>query len=158
MVFDSFAAFAKRVIDAAKKGGLAPRDLKKLERLLARDGKRNRILAAGLVSAMKAGGAKEIEKVGDLFEKASERIEAGKPPFTDEDANALRSILKKAGVSEKTTRWVSKHIDDLLAEEIKNFISSGETEKKIIPVKKFESTNEPGKKQEKKEEKKLAAR
>jgi len=53
---------------------------------------------------------------------------------------------------------VSKHIDDLLAEEIKNFISSGETEKKIIPVKKFESTNEPGKKQEKKEEKKLAAR
>jgi len=154
MVFDSFTAFAKRVIDAAKKGGLPLRDLKKLERLLARDGKRNKILAAGLVSAMRAGGAKEIEKVGRLFERASERIEAGKPPFTNEDANILRSILKDAGVSEKTTRWVSKHIDDLLAEEIKNFISSGETQKKIIPIKKFDDIKKP----EKKEEKKLAAR
>jgi len=138
MVAFSFAEFARKVLDAAKKGGLSSADLKKLERLLIKDGKRNKILASGLVSAMKAGGAREIDKIGKIFERASERIEAGKPPFSEADAKSLRSILRDAGISEKTTAWVSRHIDELLANEIKEFIEGKTVRFGTVPSKKLE--------------------
>ncbi|MEM3432279.1 MAG: hypothetical protein QXF35_00775 [Candidatus Bilamarchaeaceae archaeon] len=136
MVFGSFAEFAKKVMDAAKKGGLSARDLKRLERLLEKDGKRNKILAAGLVAAMKTGASeKEIEKLGKLFEKASERIANGKAPFTDADAQILRSMLEGAGISKKTSKWVSKNIDEMLAAEIKEFITGKKISRVVIPKK-----------------------
>lgn len=149
----SFLTFAKKVIDAAKKGGLNPKELQKLDRLLTRDGKRNKILAAGLVSALKTGaGPQDVEKMGALFENASERIADGKLPFTKSEAETLRNILKGAGVPEKTTSWVSKHIDDLLADEIKEFVAGKKLERGFVPTRKtvaFET--------EKKEEKKRVA-
>lgn len=136
MAFGSFAEFARKVVEAAKKGGLPLRDLKRLEKLLEKDGKRNKILAAGLIAAMKTSASeKDIDKLGKLFEKASERIANGKAPFTESDSQLLRSMLEEAGVSRKATRWVSKNVDELLAEEIKEFISGKKIEREIIPKK-----------------------
>ncbi|MFH1221793.1 MAG: hypothetical protein V1492_01775 [Candidatus Micrarchaeota archaeon] len=155
MAFGIFADFAKKVLDAAKKGGLNPNELQKLDRLLTRDGKRNKILAAGLVSALKTtAGPAEVEKLGTLFEKASERIADGKQPFTKGEAETMRSILKGAGVSTKTTSWVSKQIDDLLADEIKEFISGKKIDRGFVPTKKKVSFA----KEEEEEKKKLAVR
>lgn len=132
----SFAEFARRVLVAAQKGGLGQKDLKKLERLLVKDGKRNKVLASGLVSAMRLGGSKEVKKLGQIFERASERIAAGKPPFTATDADFLRSTLKNAGISEKTARWVRRNVDELLADEIKEFSEEGVVGTSVVPTKK----------------------
>lgn len=139
MAFGSFAEFAKRVLDAAKKGGLSAKDIKMLDRLLEKDGKRNKILAAGLVAAMKTGATeKDIEVIGKLFEKASERIASGKEPFTESEAEILRKVLEGAGVSRKTTSWVSKNVDEMLADEIKEFISGRKIDRGMIIPKKSE--------------------
>ncbi len=137
MVLEGFIRFAKSVIEAAKKGGLPDRDLAKLDRLLERNGKKNAVLAAGLVSALRTGATdQEINQVASLFEKASNRISDGKKPFTEKEGETLRKILKGAGVSEKTSSWISKHVDELLADEIKAFIAGGSIERGLVPSKK----------------------
>lgn len=133
----SFAEFAERVLAAAKNGGLGQKDLKKLERLLVKDGKRNKVLASGLVSAMRVGGSKEVKKLSQIFERASERIAAGKPPFTEIEAKFLRSTLKNAGISEKTARWVRRNVDELLADEIKEFAEERVVGTSVVPTKKI---------------------
>jgi len=137
MVLESFVRFAKDVISAAKKGGLPKKDIGKLDRLLERNGKKNAVLAAGLVSALKIGATdQEIKRVGNLFDNAGSRISAGKKPFTKKEEAELRKILKGAGISEKTSHWVSKHVDELLADEIKGFIVGGSIERGVVPTRK----------------------
>jgi hypothetical protein len=45
----AFSEFSKRVVDTSKKGGLSPKDTKKLQNLLNRTAKRNTILAKGIL-------------------------------------------------------------------------------------------------------------
>ena len=96
MVFGSFVKFAKNVLDSAKKGGLPKKDLGKLDRLLERNGTKNAVLAAGLVSALRIGATdEEVRKVASLFDNASARISSGKKPFTNpERCRHIRKNLK----------------------------------------------------------------
>ncbi|MEM2908573.1 MAG: hypothetical protein QW590_00035 [Candidatus Bilamarchaeaceae archaeon] len=138
IMVESFLMFAKKVLDAAKKGGLSQSDLKKLARLLANDRKRYAILAVGLVSALKRGATQnDIKRVSALFEKAAGRIANEKKPFTKEEAEELKRIFTDAGISIKASRWVSRHVDDLLANEIQAFISGKKPE--FVPSKKLVS-------------------
>ena len=134
-----FFQFARRVLDAAKKGGLAAVDLKKLDNLLKRTGKRNTVLAKGILSALSAGGAseKDIKRLGDLLKGAEKRIEEDKEPFTDKEQKELSEIFKRAYISDKTQRWFTAQMDDLLAGEIKEFIEG--TRRVDLPVPKKKS-------------------
>jgi hypothetical protein len=148
-----FFQFARRVIDAAKKGGLSKLDLRKLDNLLIRTGKRNTILAKGILSALDAGGAsdKDVARFGELLQKANERIADDKEPFTKRDRTELSTIFKRAYVSDKVARWFSTQVDELLSDEINEFISGSRRVDIGVPRKKtvkFET-------QEKKKKKKL---
>ena len=142
-----FFQFAKRVMDAAKKGGLGDPDSKKLDNLLARTGKRNTVLAKGILSSLSAGGAsaKDVARFSDLLHNAELRIADNKEPFTTQDKTELLDVFKRAYVSAKTARWFSAQIDELLAEEINEFISGSPRVDVGVPTKKsvkFEKTEE----------------
>lgn len=149
-----FFQFASRVMDAAKKVGLGDQDSKKLDNLLTRTGKRNTILAKGILSSLSAGGAseKDVAKFGALLRAAEERIEQGKEPFTEPDRKDLLEVFKRAYVSAKTARWFSAQIDELLAEEINEFIAGKPRVDVGVPAKKSVKFE---KNVEKAEEKKL---
>jgi hypothetical protein len=134
----AFFQFARRVLDAAKKGGLAAVDLKKLDNLLTRTGKRNTILAKGILSALSAGGAsqKDVEDFGKLLQKAESRIEKHKEPFTKQEREKLSEIFKRAYISDRVTRWFSAQVDELLVEEINEFISGKRRVEIGVPRKK----------------------
>lgn len=121
----SFFEFSKRVLGAAKKGGLAPRELKKLDNLLARTGKRNTVMAKGILTALSAGGASEadVSRFGGLLRKAEDRVMGGRQPFTEAERRDLSEVFRRAYISAKTARWFSAQVDELLAEEINDFIS-----------------------------------
>ncbi len=139
-----FFKFARRVIEAAKKGGLPAPDLKKLDGILARTGKRNTILAKGILSALSAGGAseKDIEHFGKLLKNAEARIADGKEPFNKKDKDDLADIFHRAYISSKTTRWFSAQLDELLAEEIGEFIEGSRRVEIGVPKKKTVSFKE----------------
>ncbi|MFH1784935.1 MAG: hypothetical protein ABH842_00755 [Candidatus Micrarchaeota archaeon] len=134
-----FFQFARRVIDAAKKGGLSAIDVKKLDNLLLRTGKRNAIVAKGILTALSAGGATDadVKRFGELLQLAENRIRDDKNPFTIHDKTELTSIFKRAYISAKTARWFSAQIDELLAEEINEFISGSQRVDVGIPSKKI---------------------
>ncbi len=135
----SFYQFAQRVLQSAKDGKLPRSDVMKLKRLLDRTAKRNLILAKGILSALNAGGAKEadISKLSLLLEKANERINSGKEPFTSADTQELADIFNRAYISAKAANWFTTQMDELLAEEIDEFIkgkrSIGRATKKTVP-------------------------
>ncbi len=87
-----FFKFARRVIAAAKAGGLSDTDIKKLDSLLERTGKRNTVVAKGLLSALSAGGAsdKDIARFGELLSGAEVRITNDRDPFTKTEKDELR--------------------------------------------------------------------
>jgi hypothetical protein len=120
----SFFKFARRVLEAARKGGLPAADLRKLDNLLTRTGRRNTVLAKGILSALSAGGAsdKDVHRFGELLENAEERIANDKEPFTKKERTEISAIFKRAYISDRTTRWFSAQINELLAEEIQEFI------------------------------------
>lgn len=120
----SFYQFAQRVLGAAKAGKLPKNDASKLERLLDRTAKRNLVLAKGILSALSIGGAKDadIQKFSALLEKANERIAEDKDPFTYADKDEIKDIFKRAYLSAKTADWFASQMDELLAEEIEDFI------------------------------------
>lgn len=124
-IVGSFFEFSKRVLDAAKKGGLAPRELKKLDNLLARTGKRNTVMAKGILTALSAGGASEadVSRFGGLLRRAEDRVMEGRQPFTEAERKELAGVFGRAYISAKTARWFSAQVDELLAEEINDFIS-----------------------------------
>ncbi|MDD5340498.1 MAG: hypothetical protein PHV13_04585 [Candidatus ainarchaeum sp.] len=134
----SFFEFSKRVLDAAKKGGLAPRELKKLDNLLTRTGKRNTVLAKGILTALSAGGAgdRDVARFSGLIIRAEERVMADKKPFTDAERRELSEIFKRAYVSTRTAQWFSAQVDELLAEEINEFISGSRRIDIGVPAKK----------------------
>ena len=133
-----FFQFARRVIDAAKKGGLGDPDTKKLDNLLTRTGKRNTILAKGILSSLSAGGAsdKDVARFSELLQGAEQRIAQNREPFTPQSKTELLDVFKRAYVSAKTARWFSAQIDELLAEEINEFISGGPRVDVGVPSKK----------------------
>ncbi|MFH0884791.1 MAG: hypothetical protein V1861_03705 [Candidatus Micrarchaeota archaeon] len=121
----AFFEFSRRVLDASKKGGLPSKDLIKLDNLLTRTGKRNAVLAKGILTALSAGGAseKDVSRFGALLASAEGRISGNKEPFTESERKELSDIFKRAYVSTKTAKWFSAQVDELLAEEINEFIS-----------------------------------
>lgn len=125
----AFVAFARRVLNAAKEGGLGTKDLRKLDHLLSRTGKRNTILSKGILSALSAGGAseKDIKRFGRLLETANNRIIGGKDPFTAKERKEINSIFKRAYISQKTARWFNSQLDELVAEQINEFITGSRT-------------------------------
>ena len=142
-------------MDAAKKGGLAVADLKKLDNLLTRTGKRNTVLAKGILSALTAGGSSDadVERFGNLLKNAEDKISNEQEPFTDSERAELSEIFDRAYISSKTTRWFSMQMDELLAEEIKEFIDGTRRVDIGVPTKKtvkFETTKTPEKKDKKK--------
>jgi len=143
----AFFEFSRRVLDASRKGGLPPKDLTKLDNLLARTGKRNAVLAKGILTALSAGGAseKDVARFGNLLMNAEGRITENKAPFTEGDQKELSDIFKRAYVSSKTARWFSAQVDELLAEEINEFISGSRRIEIGVPSKKsvrFEADTE----------------
>ncbi len=134
----SFSEFSKRVVDSAKRGGLSTSDSKKLQNLLSRTGKRNTILAKGILSALSAGGAtqKDVSRLGTLLRSAEERISQDKPPFTDLEQKEITNLFQKAFMSAKTARWFSSQIDELVAEEIQEFLSGSRGIEATIPSRK----------------------
>lgn len=134
----SFFEFARRVLDSAKRGGLPAKDLKKLDNLLTRTGKRNTVLAKGILTALSAGGAgeKDIQRFGELLIKAEERIVENKPPFTSAEHKEISGIFQRAYISTKTAKWFSAQVDELVAEEINEFISGSRRIEIGVPAKK----------------------
>ncbi|MFN7991328.1 MAG: hypothetical protein U0R44_04185 [Candidatus Micrarchaeia archaeon] len=133
-----FFQFARRVIDAARKGGLPETDVRKLDKLLERTGKRNTILAKGILTSLSAGGASDsdIARFSDLLQSAETRISGDREPFTKAEREEIQSIFKRAYVSSKTARWFSVQLDELLAEEINEFISGSRRVDIGVPAKK----------------------
>jgi len=147
----SFFEFSKKVLGAAKRGGLSPKELKKLDNLLTRTGKRNTVLAKGILTALNAGGAGEsdVARFSELLLRAEERVVMDKKPFTDPERKELSDIFKRAYVSAKTAQWFSAQVDELLAEEINEFITGSRRIDLGVPTKKsvrFEEKPEERKK------------
>jgi len=134
----AFFDFSRRVIDAATKGGLPQKDLQKLDHLLTRTGKRNAILAKGILSALSAGGASaaDVSRFGQLLQQAEDRITNDREPFTEPERKELSEIFKRAYISTKTARWFSSQIDELVAQEINEFIAGTRRVDVGIPAKK----------------------
>jgi 3-oxoacyl-ACP reductase-like protein len=156
-----FFQFARRVLEAARKGGLPESDLKKLDNLLTRTGKRNAVLAKGILTALSAGGASErdVSRFSGLLQAAESRIGQEKEPFTDAERKELSDIFKRAYISAKTAKWFSAQIDELLAGEINEFLAGARRVEIGVPARKsvrFEG--ETGKRGESEEEKKKRMR
>ncbi len=143
----SFFDFSQRVAVAAKKGGLTGKDVKKLDRLLTRTAKRNTILAKGILAALSVGGASpsDVARFGKLLINAEDRIMNEKKPFTDAESKEISGLFQKSYVSSKTARWFSAQIDELVAEEINDFIAGTRKLSPVVPSKKtvsFEKVEE----------------
>ncbi|MBI5046272.1 hypothetical protein HZC07_00890, partial [Candidatus Micrarchaeota archaeon] len=112
--------------------------LKKLENLLTRTGKRNTILAKGILTALSAGGAstQDVTNFEQMLGRAEERMMEDKKPFTDSEHKQLSDIFKKAFISAKTAHWFSAQLDELVATEIQEFISGSRRLEIGIPTKK----------------------
>jgi len=155
----AFFEFSRRVLDAAKLGGLPQKDIKKLDNLLTRTGKRNAVLAKGILTALNAGGAseKDVSRFGELLVKAEERVLEDKEPFNEADRKEVSDIFKRAYISSKTAKWFSGQVDELLAEEISEFITGSRRVEIGVPSKKtvrFEADSETEKKRGEEERKK----
>ena len=109
----AFFKFARRVLAAAKKGGLPSKDLIKLDNLLTRTGKRNTVLAKGILSALSAGGASnnDVGRFGTLLQKAESRIVGGKEPFTSAERKELTGIFQRAYLSMRVARWFATQVE-----------------------------------------------
>ena len=126
------------MIESSKKGGLVGTDQKRLGHLLERTGKRNLILAKGILSALDAGGAgrKDIERFGALLGKANQRILEDKQPFTEIERAELAAIFRRAYIPDGATARFTKNIDELLAEQISESIRERPEISVTIPKKK----------------------
>jgi hypothetical protein len=138
----AFFDFARRVMDATEKGGLPRNDKVKLKHLLDRTGKRYTILAKGLLSSLDLEGGhnktdkNDSQKLAQLLERANERIFHEKEPFTKKEQEEIADIFKKAYVSRKTERWFELQLDELLAEEMHEYLTGRKTLRTNIPTKK----------------------
>jgi hypothetical protein len=155
----AFFEFSRRVLDAAKQGGLPQKDIKKLDNLLTRTGKRNAVLAKGILTALNAGGAseKDVSRFGELLLRAEERVLEDREPFNENEKKEVSDIFKRAYISSKTANWFSGQVDELLAEEINEFITGTRRVEIGVPSRKtvrFESVADEEKKRGEEERKK----
>jgi len=148
----AFFEFSRRVLDAAKKGGLPPRDFKMLDNLLTRTGKRNTVMAKGILSSLSVGGASEqdIARFGELLKNAEDRINLGKEPFSPYERKELSAIFKRAYLSSKTSAFFAAQMDELVAEQINEFISGTKRVEIGVPAKKTVRFEKSETKEEKK--------
>lgn len=132
-----FAKFAERVL-AAVRGRLPAPDVKTLEGVLESTGRRNAVLARGILSALSAGGAskRDTERFSILIGKANVRIERGQKPFTPSEEKEINRIFRKNSIPPKTVRWFTKHLDALLAAEISGTLKKKKRVKMTLPKKK----------------------
>ena len=141
-----FDRFSGKVMDATK-GKLSPSETGILTRLFKRTKKRNIVLAAGLLSALKVGGAtkRDIAEFSSILEKANERILEGKEPFTKSDESELERIFRDAKVPEAAEKKLKHNVqmdqDELLASEIVKSLSATTSQKlgAFVPAKKIPS-------------------
>lgn len=123
MALMNFAEFSKKVLEAAD-GKLTPKEMGTLKRLFSRVKKRNLVLAAGLLSALKAGGASkgDTQNLSSILENANQRIFEGKKPFTREEEKELASIFERAHFPQPAQARFKHNIqsdeDDLLVSQI----------------------------------------
>lgn len=156
MALVDFASFSKKVLDAVK-GKLSSKEIGTLKRLFTRVKKRNTILAAGLLSALKAGGAskRDIERLSKILETANERILEGKKPFTEKEKKELASIFERANIPKKAEAKFKHNVesdeDDLLVSEIAESIHREEKKRfEFVPEKKMKTISLPEKKEKQK--------
>jgi hypothetical protein len=141
---EDFSGFSAKVL-AAVKGKLSQKEAGTLSRLLDRTKKRNTVLAAGLLSALKVGGAgkTDITRLAGVLENAHARIIEGKEPFTKSDERLLEHIFSEArmplSAEKKLKHNVQNDRDDLLAGEIVNSInmSTSQRLKGFVPAKRI---------------------
>ena len=129
----SFFEFSKRVMEAAKKGGLPISDIKKLDKLLLKTGKKNTIFSKGLITALSIGNANstDLRRFKEIIGSAELRLFDSKEPFTTDEKKEISQIFNRSYLPQKTARWISLEMDGLLAEELANLIEG----KSTIPIK-----------------------
>ncbi len=145
-----FPAFTGKVLDAVK-GKLTPKEEGILKRLFSRVKKRNSILAAGLLSALKAGGAskRDILHFSTLLEKANERIIEGKKPFTAQDDKEISRIFERANLPKKAGAKFNHNVksdeDELLVSKITESIHLDEKNglTRFVPEKRMKEPETP---------------
>lgn len=117
---DSFKAFANRVKHALRMGRLPEKDIKTVERLLAKTEKKNLILSRALLSAFAGGEQSEQDekRFAHLLDLANRRLEESKEPFSSEEKKELEEMFKRHSLSAKAARKFALNMDELLALEL----------------------------------------
>jgi len=143
MALVDFNAFSNKVLTAVK-GRLTAKETGILKRLFTRVKKRNTILAAGLLSALKAGGASkaDIDKLSKILERANERILGGEKPFSAAEKKELAVIFERANMPIKAEvkfkHNVESDSDELLVSQIAESIHRDKKRKfEFVPEKKM---------------------
>jgi hypothetical protein len=67
---------------------------------------------------------------------AEDRIANEQQPFTQIEQKEITSLFQKAFMSAKTARWFSSQIDELVAQEIQEFLSGSRGVEAAIPSRK----------------------
>ncbi|MEM4366706.1 MAG: hypothetical protein QW035_01075 [Candidatus Anstonellales archaeon] len=156
-----FSAFIESVMGAVK-GRLEPAEEQRLKRLLERIGRKNKVIASGLVRALKEGGAskEDLKKVLILLERADHRIMNDAEPFMANEEREFKEILEKATLPPNVfykikfglDEMVKYEIVDLLAKEVSGI--SMEAEEKVVSLgKETEVERTQAKEEEKKDRK-----
>lgn len=145
MALVDFSKFSKKVL-AAVKGKLTTKETGILSRLFTRVKKRNTVLAAGLLSALKAGGStkRDTDRLSKILERANDRILDGQKPFTAAEKKELAVIFERANLPKKAeakfTHNVESDSDDLLISKITESIHRDKEKKfEFIPEKKMKT-------------------
>ena len=145
MALVDFSNFSKKVLTAVK-GKLSTKEIGILSRLFTRVKKRNTILAAGLLSALKAGGStkRDINRLSKILETANDRILDGQKPFTAAEKKELAVIFERANLPKKAeakfTHNVETDNDDLLISHITESIHREKGKKfEFVPERKIKT-------------------
>ncbi len=130
----SFFGFIDRVMKAVG-GRLSKDDTSKLNSVLTSVGTKNYIIAKGILSALSTSGVKkpQIDRFAKILEKAHERINEQRAPFSLQDKKDLREILHQASLSEKTVSFI-ENLDVFALEQVKDLVSSKKTMTSDLPL------------------------
>ncbi|MCK4319094.1 hypothetical protein KAW38_00810 [Candidatus Micrarchaeota archaeon] len=130
----NFKAFTKKVLSLLK-GKISPDEITILSHLFNKTSKKNRILATGILSVLKVGGATkdDIMKFSTILDEANNRIMQEKLPFTKKAEKELAKIFSKTKFPQKARRTFKHDLDIPLTSAINENIRR----KKRVPRKKF---------------------
>lgn len=131
----NFISFVKRVLKAAKKGGLGKRDQMRLSSLLEDDGWRFSIMASSLISVFGKASKKDTKKLAKLLERIYK--DKGKTrKFTNNEKKEIEGIFRRAEISKKTERWFERRMNQFLAEELHERLTGKKRIQVTVPTKK----------------------